>query len=90
MNPTEARRIVSAISTSLGHENPDCRGMVLVVRDLAVDVGRWNLFKPEEPGTRSQWLDERPSMIRMHLENLEAALSEENVSKAVEQGELAL
>jgi len=73
MSPTEARRIVSPIAANLRHESPDCRGMILVVRDLAVDIGRWNLLKPEKPGTRSQWLDERPSMIRMRLENLEAA-----------------
>jgi hypothetical protein len=49
MNEAEARRAVSAIIADLRRENADCKSMISTVSNLTVEVGRWGLFKQEEP-----------------------------------------
>lgn len=89
MTEAQARTNLSGIIAKLHQSNPDWEGIILLVRGLAIEVGRWNLFNPEESGGPSQRSNQKSSEVGLEIDNLEAALLAKDVSKAIEHSEAA-
>jgi hypothetical protein len=78
------------ILANLRQEKPDCANLISTVRDLAVTVGRQNLFRQVGPGDPLPMMNRKATDVRTELENLEVALSERDVKKSLELAEAAL
>ncbi len=84
------RNAVSAIIVNLREVTPDFESMVSTLRDLAVEVGRQNLFRQVEPGDPPPMMNQNGCEVQLELEGLKAALSEGNVPNALKQAEAVL
>ena len=84
-----AQEIISEIAVSLRCNRPDCHGMIPGVRDLAKQIRR-PIFKQVEAGDPVPMMNQRAVEVRLELESLVAALSVEDVAKALEHAEAAL
>jgi hypothetical protein len=84
------RTTLSAIIANLRQVKPHWESMISPVNDLAVDVRRQNLFRKVKPGDPHPTMNVKACVIGAELESLEAALSERNVSQALEHAETAL
>jgi len=84
------RKTLSAVMVNLRRVKPNSESMVSTVSDLAVEVGRQNLFKHVEPCSPDPTINQKACEVRSELEGLAAALSEGNVPKAMTHAEAAL
>jgi hypothetical protein len=84
------RNTVSAVIVNLRQVKPDCKSMISTVSDLAVKVGRQNLFRQVKPGHPSPMMDQKACEVRVELESTGATLSKGNVPNALKHAEAAL
>lgn len=87
---SNARTTLSSIIANLLHANPDCGSIARTVNNLAKEIGRQNRFKQVEPGDAPPMMNQKACETRAELENVETALREKDVPKALEHAKTAL
>jgi hypothetical protein len=83
MKITIVRAKLLALRAKFRSRNPDFRASIREVRDLANEVGRWNLFRKYEPGETTPMANSTASAVRTHLDDLMEALSPPRATAAL-------
>ncbi len=90
MSEAEVREEISKIVTGLRGEDPDCEGMIPMVRHIHEEVRRWNLLKRCADGRPIPEASVNGALVAIHLSRLADALSSRYTAMSRSCAEAAL